>query len=162
MKREEKRKWICLTYAGVYPSTKRSQTHERKIYNLKTQKTHQTQDLSPTLVASRSWGKIQNLNHKQSIGNTKWVVNRQMPEMKWNEKHTFLGWWVVEPQRGGAQQRASEPASGGREETILHKKTRTRRDTLRSGRRQTEDPPPQLLSCIQLYSLQANHILGWN
>jgi hypothetical protein len=57
-----------------------------------------------------------------------------------------------------ASERATERAEA--EEKLYYTKTRTRsRDTLRSGRRQTQDPPPQRLSCIQLYSLQAKHIL---
>ncbi len=98
------------------PIHKRSQTNDRKIYNLKTQKKPpNTRSISHTCSIQELRQNPEPESQQQSIGNTKWVVNRQMPEMKWNEKHTFLGWWVVEAQRGGAQQPASQLASERRE-----------------------------------------------
>jgi hypothetical protein len=112
VKREEKRKWICLTYAGVYPSTKEVRHTTGKSTTSKTQKKPpNTGSISHTCSSLQKLRQNPEPESQQSIRNTKWVVNRQMPEMKWNGKHTFLGWWVVEAQRGGAQQRASNRAS---------------------------------------------------
>jgi hypothetical protein len=70
VKREEKRKWICLTYAGVYPSTKEVRHTTGKSTTSKHKKPPETGSISHT-------SSLQELRQnpepesQQSIGNTK-------------------------------------------------------------------------------------------